>query len=51
VSILRKALSAVTLADLDDLIKSAARETGELEFKGALPRANKRTTCHGGSLD
>ena len=37
VSILRKSLSAVTVADLDDLIVSATRETGELEFKGALP--------------
>jgi hypothetical protein len=37
VSILRKTLEAVTLSDLDDLIRVAARETGELEFKGALP--------------
>jgi hypothetical protein len=36
-SILRKPLSAISVADLDALIKSAARETGELEFKGALP--------------
>jgi hypothetical protein len=39
VSILRKPLDAVTLSDLDDLIRVAARETGELEFKGALPFA------------
>ncbi len=38
-SILRKPLDAVTLSDLDDLIRVAARETGELEFKGALPFA------------
>ena len=31
------AQSAVTVADLDDIIESEARETGELEFKGALP--------------
>ncbi len=37
--ILRKPLDAVTLSDLDDLIRVAARETGELEFKGALPFA------------
>jgi hypothetical protein len=37
VSILRKPLTDVTVADLDDLVESAARETGELEFKGALP--------------
>jgi hypothetical protein len=37
VSILRKPLSAISVADLDALIKSTARETGELEFKGALP--------------
>ena len=36
-SILRKSLTEVTLADLDALIASAARETGELEFKGTLP--------------
>jgi Putative DNA-binding domain len=38
-SILRKPLDAVTVSDLDDLIRVAARETGELEFKGALPFA------------
>jgi hypothetical protein len=37
VSILRKSIDAVTLSDLDDLVRVAARETGELEFKGALP--------------
>ncbi|MET4207707.1 ATP-binding protein [Bradyrhizobium sp. LA2.1] len=36
-SILRKPLEAVTVSDLDDLVRVAARETGELEFKGALP--------------
>ncbi|SIN97083.1 Putative DNA-binding domain-containing protein [Bradyrhizobium erythrophlei] len=36
-SILRKPIDALTLSDLDDLIRVAARETGELEFKGALP--------------
>jgi hypothetical protein len=37
ISILRKTLETVTTSDLDDLIHAAARETGELEFKGALP--------------
>jgi hypothetical protein len=37
VSILRKSLVSLALTDLDDLIKSEARETGELEFKGSLP--------------
>ena len=36
-SILRKSIDAVTLSDLGDLIRVATRETGELEFKGALP--------------
>jgi hypothetical protein len=36
-SILRKAMSAITLTDLDELVRVSARETGELEFKGALP--------------
>ncbi|GLS46581.1 AlbA family DNA-binding domain-containing protein [Methylobacterium brachythecii] len=36
-SILRKPLEAVTVADLQALIEAEARETGELEFKGALP--------------
>ena len=36
-SLLRKSLDAVTIADLEALIEAGARETGELEFKGALP--------------
>jgi hypothetical protein len=36
-SLLRKSLDAVTLADLKALIEAGARETAELEFKGALP--------------
>jgi hypothetical protein len=40
VSILRKPIEAVTLSDLDDLIRVAARETGELEFKGAQAARN-----------
>jgi hypothetical protein len=36
-SILRKALTDVTVEDLQDLIDVEARETAELEFKGALP--------------
>jgi hypothetical protein len=36
-SLLRKSLDAVTIADLDALIEAGARETGELEFKGSLP--------------
>jgi Putative DNA-binding domain len=36
-SILRKPLSEITVSDLQDLIDAEARETGELEFKGALP--------------
>lgn len=36
-SIIRKSLAETTIADLDALIASEARETGELEFKGTLP--------------
>lgn len=36
-SILRKSLADVTIADLDQLIAAEARETDELEFKGTLP--------------
>jgi Putative DNA-binding domain len=36
-SILRKPLSEITIDDLQNLITAEARETGELEFKGALP--------------
>ncbi|TWB89293.1 putative DNA-binding protein [Bradyrhizobium macuxiense] len=36
-SILRKSLTEISIADLDALIASEARETGELEFKGSLP--------------
>ena len=41
-SILRKMLDAVTVADLNALIEAAARETGELEFKGTLPFASSK---------
>ena len=41
-SILRKMLDAVTAADLNALIEAAARETGELEFKGTLPFASSK---------
>src|SRR5947209_9262071 len=37
VTFLRKPIEALTLSDLDDVIRVSARETGELEFKGALP--------------
>lgn len=36
-SILRKPLAEITVADLENLIAVGARETGELEFKGSLP--------------
>jgi len=36
-SILRKTLTEISIADLDALVESTARETGELEFKGTLP--------------
>lgn len=36
-SILRKPLDQIVLADLEQLVASEARETNELEFKGALP--------------
>jgi hypothetical protein len=36
-SLLRKPLDAITIADLDALVDAGARETGELEFKGTLP--------------
>jgi Putative DNA-binding domain len=36
-SILRKPLAEITIDDLQNLISAEARETGELEFKGALP--------------
>src|SRR5690349_14386052 len=36
-TILRKALSDATLADLEELVSAEARETDELEFKGTLP--------------
>lgn len=36
-SIHRKSLSDISIADLDALVASEARETGELEFKGTLP--------------
>jgi hypothetical protein len=36
-SLLRKPLDTVTIADLDALVEASARETGELEFKGSLP--------------
>jgi hypothetical protein len=36
-SLLRKSLDAITIADLEGLVEAGARETGELEFKGALP--------------
>jgi hypothetical protein len=39
VSILRKPIDEVTASDLDHLVTVAARETGELEFKGTLPFA------------
>lgn len=35
-------LDAVTVADLNALIEAAARETGELEFKGTLPFASSK---------
>src|SRR5262245_48985463 len=35
-SILRKPLAEITIDDLEHLITAEARETGELEFKGAL---------------
>jgi hypothetical protein len=41
-SILRKPLEAITIADLEALTAAESRETGELEFKGTLPaRAEK----------
>jgi hypothetical protein len=36
-SVLRKSLHDLSVADLDALVSSEARETDELEFKGALP--------------
>lgn len=36
-SLIRKSLHDISIADLDALIASEARETGELEFKGSLP--------------
>ncbi len=36
-SLLRKSLDAVTIADLNAIIEAGARETSELEFKGTLP--------------
>jgi hypothetical protein len=36
-SLLRKSLDAVAIADLEALVEAGARETGELEFKGSLP--------------
>src|SRR5262245_58097083 len=36
-SILRKPLIEITEQDLEDLAQGGARETEELEFKGALP--------------
>lgn len=45
-SIVTKTLSAITLADLDDLIRSKSRETDDLEFKGTLPfQATKGQTA------
>jgi hypothetical protein len=36
-SVLRKSLDQIAVADLEALISSEARETAELEFKGSLP--------------
>jgi hypothetical protein len=36
-SLLRRSLDAITIADLEGLVEVGARETGELEFKVTLP--------------
>jgi hypothetical protein len=42
-SVLRKPLERITIADLEALVAAQSRETGELEFKGAVHTQNCET--------